>query len=478
MTQKIKERIYATGTWKANSAIHLGGEDGHLENDVDMSLLRDSNGEFFIPGGSIAGAGRSQLASRLLKASAFRGGLSNEPIDLQALFGGKYTSILTVSDAYQTSTKQALVRDGVRISPLTETAEDHAKYNFEVLPAGASFDMKLCLVRYESAHPNSDEVTVLQYFQALLQAFESAGIRLGARTRRGLGEGKVATWKVFRLSMANPAHVDAWLHKNWQETVAAEASSALCTEPLMTDLRRRMTITSSLAIKTSILIRTSGDSPGAPDMVHHTEARQLLLPGTSVAGAFLNRVEKIANTMVPDARRRLTRLFRPAAPTTSETQVAFRSSPITIDEGPLRGGQLMVQGRTAIDRFTGGTLSGALFDEAPFWPDGTEAANWEFRVSLELEDEREQDDPLEAALVLQAFKDLWLGDLAIGGETGGGRGVMRGISAILTHPECGELKLAFRPGELTEAGIEIERGDWSVWNELGAIPKEVANAAY
>ena len=90
----------------------------------------------------------------------------------------------------------------------------------------------------------------------------------------------------------------------------------------------------------------------------------------------------------------------------------------------------LVQNRIAIDRFTGGTLHGALFDEQPIYG-GDETV-----VTLDLF-LRQVNDPnqnnAEIGLLLLLIKDLWTSDLAIGGESSIGRGRLQGIKAEITR---------------------------------------------
>src|SRR5262249_38725043 len=150
---------------------------------------------------------------------------------------------------------------------------------------------------------------LLQFFRAVLDSLSTGELRLGAKTQRGLGEGQVDNWSIHPLRMDNPDHLEAWLSQNWSAVPAVTRDNL--SKVRLKDLRRRFTINASFRIRTSILMRSPGDSVGAPDMIHHTEGGTSLITGTGVAGAFLNRVEKIANTMLPDARNTLPELFRP-----------------------------------------------------------------------------------------------------------------------------------------------------------------------
>ena len=68
----ITRRLYARGLWVLSSPAHFGGDDTGV---ADMCLLRDIQGQPFIPAASIAGAGRSFLARRSLPWKNYARGL-------------------------------------------------------------------------------------------------------------------------------------------------------------------------------------------------------------------------------------------------------------------------------------------------------------------------------------------------------------------------------------------------------------------
>jgi hypothetical protein len=98
------------------------------------------------------------------------------------------------------------------------------------------------------------------------------------------------------------------------------------------------------------------------------------------------------------------------------------ASRLLVAEALIEDGATLVQNRVAIDRFTGGALETALFGEAPH-VGGT--------TTLRLTIRR----PKEAhiGLLLLLLKDLWTGDLALGGTSSIGRGRLRGVEATLTY---------------------------------------------
>ena len=76
-----------------------------------------------------------------------------------------------------------------------------------------------------------------------------------------------------------------------------------------------------------------------------------------------------------------------------------------------------------MDRFTGSTIDGALMETEPVWSKTGE----NFILRLRIDNYKNH----EATLLLHLLKDLWTGDLPIGGEKSIGRGVLKGIEATL-----------------------------------------------
>jgi CRISPR/Cas system CSM-associated protein Csm3 (group 7 of RAMP superfamily) len=458
---RVVERFFAEGIWKAESALHLGGEPDAWEERADMVLLRGSDGRPFIPGSSLAGAARSSLREA--------GGESGV---LTALFGGdpdrrhttQYASALTVFDAHlpdHQTMPQAVVRDGVRIDPVNGLAMDRFKYDIELFPAGTSFRLRLLLAIYNQPPHDADHGALLAWFRAVLEGFSGGEIRLGARTNRGLGLGRVEHWNIRRLGIDSREHLAAWLSGAWNEGEPVELSGL--PEPVCGSRRRLLDIRATLRLKTSLLNRSGGAEARYPDMVHLSEGGRPLLTGSSFAGVLRARCLRIANTFTPNTASALVDgmfgpRYNPDIP--AGTQAPLRASRVRVEESLLSGVELMVQGRVAIDRFTGGALESALFDEAPAYPvDGMESVA-SVRLTLREPSRR------ESALLLLAFKDLWLGDLALNGEVAVGRGVFEGVRASIELPDFGCLGMrAAQDGPKNVLLRESIPGAWRQLNE-------------
>lgn len=514
--ESVVGRVLARGEYTLTSAAHFGGEPGL---DVDMALLRGADGQLLIPGASIAGACRSFLAHYLFGDGALDY-LSAHPsleavalsvaelrqqekewrlreeadTDLIRLFGsaavGGRQSTLIVHDAYMPGTPasepahRVEVRDGVTIAPVTGHAESGSKYDREVLAPGSRFLLRFELVM-RRCYDNPDRLKAL--LDVLLAAFEVGDIRLGARTRRGLGQGRVKRWEVQDLDFTRKGAALDWLRRTAPAHDAPNRTAALTTL-VRPSHRRFLDMRATFTLPGALLVRSYTESGQEPDAVQLLSGGDPILPGTSVAGVLRHRAERILRTLLAhDATVRASvdhvvstwigRLFGyteirtrrsaqelaeglpPQAAVTvaslSQRQdgkewVKQRASRLRVEEQRLQYTTPLVQTRIRIDRFTGGTMPGALFDEAPLWGSPTESA-WQLRCHLS--------DPLNAeiGLCLLLLKDLWLGDLPLGGGAAIGRGVLHGRTARLTiSGEEGEPEQGWEFAHRVPAGGEME----------------------
>jgi CRISPR/Cas system CSM-associated protein Csm3 (group 7 of RAMP superfamily) len=174
-----------------------------------------------------------------------------------------------------------------------------------------------------------------------------------------------------------------------------------------------------------------------------------VIPGTSWAGVLRQRTLKIARTVSKDLQAendKKEKLFKKVKDEEKPLLKAevfvdgmfgtsnverqnknIRASRMGIKESEIANADSLVITRVKIDRFTGGAYESALFNEQPaIGKPGT-------TVTLEISLRNPQD--AEIGLLLLLLKDLWTGDLPIGGESGIGRGRLKGIHATLESPK-------------------------------------------
>ena len=325
---------------------------------------------------------------------------------------------------------KTFIRDGVRVDAESGSAAEGAKFDVEVLQRGAEFALNLeCVIREGD---NNAKLTVL--FLGLLYGFEQGEIHLGARTHRGYGRGKVESWKIYDLKMDNPQHVLAWL----QDKPELQGKSRLKPRLLLSDQRKFFRIEADFQLRTSLLIRSSSGKPDDPDMVHLHSNDKPVVPGTSFAGAFRQRASLIANALDwpqnSNDEDAVCEMFGPIHKQDNNTkqQTDLWASRVTIEERLVEKVKPQWQDRVAIDRFTGGSLQSALFNEKPVYPCSLKTqteTNVRLRLTLE------EPEKAEIGLLLLTLRDFWYGNAALGGETSIGRGTLQGIEAKLIYKD-------------------------------------------
>lgn len=434
----VAARWVITGTLTLESATHLRGEPKGV---VDMPVLRDPvEDRPLLPGTTLAGSLRSALADRL---AGYRTELSaRDRARIVSLFGAERgdeegaQSPLIVFDSLG-ELRESLhveIRDGVAIDPETGVAEPHKKFDFEVLPAGTNFPVRVDLIL--PSPDGGDEKELLGLLAAALDAFSHGEVNLGARRSRGLGRVR-ASWRAKRFDLTTPAGWMQWLlsdHENpagqaEPSGTAYEAIRAACPpwleiQPLDSDARRRALIELRLSPVHDILVRSPARVAEGPDVTHLRSAGKPVLPGTSVAGAMRAQALRIARLVredKDDAELWVERMFGPRPKDGDRAErTGLRASRLRIAEVFIEKSRPRVQTRIALDRFTQEVAKGALFEEEI-------ETGGEARVTFELIEPQQG----ELGLVLLLVKDLLHGRLHIGGSSSVGRGWMKGSVRVI-----------------------------------------------
>ncbi|WP_395146414.1 RAMP superfamily CRISPR-associated protein [Armatimonas sp.] len=412
--RKILARWVVTAQLTLTSASQIGTEDSE---SADSTFARDAKGQVVLPGTTLAGALRSALEDQLVGYRTKDSGGAGK------LFGDmKYhESPLMVFDAVAApKSVAATIRDGVRIKPQSRLAADGLKYDRELALPGLTFPIRLELAVPEGEVWAKEEALLTQLCLAL-EALAGGHIRFGARKSRGLGECRVSAWKAKRYPLTT---LDEWRayaktdHENPLGSVAAQPTLRaalgehypnLANQP---DKRQALRLEFDCSLPGTLLIRTPGVRATDPDMVHLTEQGKQLLSGTSLAGALRSHCGRIAKTMgwndtlVPS-------LFGTAP---EESKNGLTASRVQVSEATLLESEARKQTRVKIDRFTGGALDTALFDQQV-------ATRGQVQFTVEL---RAPEKPSQMGLLLLAARDLVEGLLPLGGESSIGRGVLKG----------------------------------------------------
>lgn len=433
---KLVRKIVIQSKLKTQSPLRIGS--GANEGLTDILILKDKQGQPFIPGTSLAGVLRSEIAAIYDEEAADK------------LFGSidgrdANQSMLNISDVVL-SYKGIVVRDGVAIDELTGVAKTGAKFDFEALERGATGDvlLELTVRECDEAKPlaisyqhNAYSVKGDCYGEmaATIADLLTGGISVGSLTTKGYG--KIAGAEavaVYDFDFAQAKSAEQWLayigdEKLPQAAYTGKAEAAKAAENFYLEV--------GCALQGALLVRNFDVDDSKQDKEEATlSAVQLksgedyVIPGTSWKGVLRSKAFKILLALTGNdmqaAQRRLQEIFGFA--NDGEKQSGKRSK-LLVDETYISTKKLsaMRQTRNRIDRFTGSTIDSALFCEEPVWQQKLDEKTVTLKACMK------NCSKAEAGLMLLLLKDLWLGNMNIGSGRGVGRGVLRGVHCQIDY---------------------------------------------
>jgi CRISPR/Cas system CSM-associated protein Csm3 (group 7 of RAMP superfamily) len=408
-----------TGKLKLYSPVIIGSGESE---ETDLDLLLDAQGKPFIPGTSLAGVLRHLSINYL----------TNDEINL--LWGYTQTdkaqqSILHFSDLPVCENIKVGTRAGVKIDTSTGRAAEKLLYEYQIIENG-TFALHL-----EAIDKDGQNAAIIQKAFSLFRALFKEKIRLGAKTTSGFGligldNEQDLTYYFFNLN--NKQSFIDWLSGNYESY-----KNELNNLPVIKGAKPKVfRLEANMHLKTSFIIRDYSVDPSRPDAVSLHSNGIPVISGPSLKGALRSRAERIINTLgysIDKTRYEaiteslLNNLFGSA----SKRQGNSKRGKLFVNEISLKDYPLEQQTRIKIDRFTGGALGSALLEEMPVFSNKESSL---IKIILTIEDYEDW----EVGLVLLLLKDLWTGDLPVGGEKAIGRGVFEGSSAKLyftTHQD-------------------------------------------
>ena len=240
---ELRNRYVFRGNLVMETALHIGGGRATLSSS-DSPVVLTPDQKPFIPGSSFKGALRSTVEKivsnlpglwtcalielgdeelqeerkqeRKICSTARQGEITQEKRDhpervatIQKetidglcstcrLFGSPFTAArLNVNDLYMPKEEWSGIiqtRDGVAIDRDSEKAKDRLKYDFEVVPASASFNMEIVL-------ENATQQDLQMICAGLSEYVHGYGV-IGGKRSRGLGVSRLDGLKVFALELS------------------------------------------------------------------------------------------------------------------------------------------------------------------------------------------------------------------------------------------------------------------------------------
>ena len=445
----IESRFIINGRLRLRSPLLIGMENKGYSG-TDKKVQKDEYGHPYIPASSLCGALRHYFFNRLRLPSEDRQGLeyfwgsdkagriSDSEIIQQSAF--------IVQDLEAMAETETTVRDGIKINSRTGAAEDMKKYEFEVVEPGPTFEFKAEVIVRDGFPADIFAKTI----NTIVKALANGEIALGAMTAKGFGRCKLEEYRVYKYNFGDKDttkkdRIDtivAWLNRDRAGTASSTTASdnyaiELDFDNVYPGIHNRFALKAEFYIKNSLIVKAYSGLPEDPDAMHIRSSGRDIIPGTSIKGAIRARAIKILNTLGADGGEMVKDLFGWAPDTADESQNIVRGkssgkrkSRLIVEEACITGSpkEKEIQCRTRINRFTGGVIGGGLFDSAPIW-------GGEDRVLVNINLKIEDFERWEAGLMLLVLKDLWDGDLPLGGEKNIGRGVLIGRKAHISIKE-------------------------------------------
>lgn len=390
----IKRKYYAIEIVLVSPLSVSGG----LKEYTDSDVLRNGNGEVFVPGTSLAGAFRNYLDLD-----------KNE----DGIFGfakgknGKMSSVY-VSDLYFSERPSVTVRDGVE---LDEGKSVKNKFDMEIVETGLHGIFYLSyVVREKSADIDYESAIV-----SILQAIANGEIRFGGNKNRGFG--RMAVSKIFQQEFKKD-EVDDWIkfcsHVKDVGKYSLEEGFEEWSLRQKTPQQKYIKIQVPLRLTGGISIRKYSAQSQKANFEHITCNKKPVIPGSSWNGAIRANAASILRELgCTDVKEKLDRWFGYVGKTEKK---GSEQSLIVVGESIIEGGKALPITRNKINRFSAAVKEEALYSEVAYFGGKT---------ILELMIRKDEDKEYFAliGILMMVISNIQNGYTAIGGQVAVGRGI-------------------------------------------------------
>jgi len=451
--REINEELNAILILKGNlqniSPFVIGKGPGEM---YDTEIVKDSIGRPYIPATSFVGAVRHHLEENFVKNNVweyFWGSKDNEEIGIQSHF---IVDDLLMSGKFEKGLIG--VRDGIKINEMG-VAEPEMKYDYELVNKKCDFKL---FAEVKIRH-GVDSSKILEIIKTIINELREGNIYIGAMGTKGFGRFMLKDYKVYLFRF--PIEGENYLLWLANEPIEKESENLQEIDGLKSMDRKDFTIEAYFTIKNSLIIGEKTAGSEEVDKVNISFNDEPVISGTSIKGAIRARAEKILNTLGIKGDELLKKTFGDVS---EETKEKFKSR-VIVDEVVVKNILKEIQSRIKIDRFTGGVIEGALFQSEPLWHSGER-----IKIRMSIKDF----ECWEAGLLLLVLKDLWSGDLAIGGEKSIGRGTLEGLGADISWGK-NRVRIKTNDGKLVIEDEDADKLEFFVGILLNKVKKEVEN---
>ena len=428
---------------EAETPVAVGS--GKSDIATDSPVVRDINGLPFIPGSSLAGVLRHALGiadnekgifghhderggegSRLSVSDAVMIGAEGKAMD------GLQPGIDWKGEFYQ-HLADLPIRQHVKIGD-KGTAEDKGKFDNEVVLRGTRFVFEMELVSYTPDEPA---------FSDALNQLQDTTFRIGSGTRCGLGKVKVVSLKRMVLNLSCRKDLDAYIRKSSSLADNFDGKDLCLSAPTSSGWKKYVLKLKPL----DFFFFGSGHGDDDVDDVPVTESivswnadgkpsvktDLTLVPATSVKGALAHRTaynyNKLCGLFAGNSEAKsgsdnpaVAAIFGKAGDGASADAIS-RGNILLCDvhEEKVKD---KVLSHVKIDRFTGGTINGALFFEKVLYERGQE-----YSLDILVAKDALKDYNIRKAFE-NSLRDICSGLLPLGGGVNRGNGIFTGELTI------------------------------------------------
>ena len=438
---------------EAETPLHVGS--GNSDLTLDAPINCDANGLPQINGSSLAGILRNTFSSDEKAADRIFGFQNKDKgegsrlviSNAHLVYGkGKVVEGLMMPEDIEKDTFLSAMmpyalplRDHCRIGD-KGSAADKGKFDNCVLPKGLRFMCELELTE--------DKDDISQSWKQLLDLFASPMFRIGGKVRSGLGKLKVNKYWSKEFDFNNEedkkaycAHSSSFNRnvewKDWNQT--AETSDKYVCYTLNIQPENFFTFGSGygdeevdMTPKKELIVKWN--DKGEPTI---SEAK-ILVPASSIKGAVSHRVAYHYNKLVGNFAEKFNGLKddeKPAGTNSKAVQILFGydkkgkgKAENEVAAGKVFFDDMLIEEKpeekifnhVSIDRFTGGAMNGALFDEKVCGNKISVAP-----IEIYVEESSLKDENVEKAFE-KTLDDICSGMLPLGGGTMRGHGCFAG----------------------------------------------------
>jgi CRISPR/Cas system CSM-associated protein Csm3 (group 7 of RAMP superfamily) len=423
---------------EATTPLKIGTGDKGIT--IDEMIATDANGLPTIPGTAIAGVLRHLFEKETNDSQVFgfQKGSNSEGsrfIFSEARFVGKEGKVLDglqiidfTTDDFYNNFKKLAVREHTKINHQgVADSSGHGKFDSQVVYKGSRFVFDIEFLGNEED---------LEIWNLFLTQLNSPMFRLGGSTRKGFGELEIKAIdeNIFDLRK----DLDAYLNRSVELTIPE--NSPKLSKKQENFIKYQLELTAD-----DFFLFSSGYGDNEVDAIAKKEKiivwkdgkpefseEKILIPATSVKGALSHRTAFYYNKLAKNFAEEVDNIENYVEENNTAVKILFGYKKDSKKEQTGEIGKVLISdvfidhynekifNHVAIDRFTGGAIDGALFDEKAINSNDKILLNI-FVDKVAFEKEEFVQESFESAL-----KDITTGMLPLGGSVNKGHGCFSG----------------------------------------------------